>query len=190
MGNRESSSEDNLRYGLSLSVDRDGFLRRTCPSCGRDFKTGIDRADLGSIIGPQIRRIEREIGAPLSLETDEASEESISCPYCMFESGAAEMLPEETVRYLHRQLVREVVLPKVNQMFSAFGDGSHSRSGGLVSVSFEYSRSMLPPRPIHGPEPPDMKIVEFLCCGRKAKVARQRHQLKQCLYCKTPVALV
>jgi hypothetical protein len=102
------------------------------------------------------------------------------------------MFTEEAIRYLHRHLIREVVLPMLDQTSSrAFDGGSRSRtSGGLVSMSLEYNRSLRRCRPIHGPEPPDMKSIVFLCCGRRAKVASRRHRIEGCPYCKTAVAFV
>lgn len=189
-----SASEDQVRLGVSLSTDRDGFMRRTCPSCGRDFKTDYDEADLGSALAPQIRRIGREIGVPLEVgeEEDEQPEAQLFCPYCGCKRGYSEMFTEDAIRYLHRHIMREIVLPMLDKTFSrAFDREGRSRtSGGLVSMSLEYNRSLQRCRPIHGPEPPDMKTIAFLCCGRRAKVASRRHQVEGCPYCKTAVVLV
>ena len=84
--------------------------------------------------------------------------------------------------------MREVVLPMMRNAFSGLDDTGSS--GGFISVRFEYSRSMDPPRPFHGPEPPDMKIIKFLCCGKKAKVADNWYLIEGCIFCGTPVILI
>ena len=37
---------NDQQFAVSLKTDRDGFLRRCCPECGRDFKREINAADL------------------------------------------------------------------------------------------------------------------------------------------------
>lgn len=187
------NSDDTTRFTVSLSVDRDHFFRCTCPSCGRDFKTENNEADFASIINPQIQRMGLEIGATPTSLTEEVPSQYLSCPYCEYQAETSEMLTEDTVHYLHRLLMREIVLPMTHKMFSGLGDslgGSRRHSGDFMSISFKHSRSLLPPRPIHGPEPPDMKIVEFLCCGKSIKVAERWNDLNLCTYCGTPIALV
>jgi hypothetical protein len=60
-------------------------------------------------------------------------------------------------------------------------------SGGMFSISLEFKagRIPLPPRPIHGPEPPDLTVIDFLCCGRKIKVADTWAGIEACVYCGT-----
>jgi hypothetical protein len=100
----------------------------------------------------------------------------------------------ETVEYLRRLVYREYILPQINSTFAgledAFRGGGHG--GGFLSISFKFTqtRSPLPVRPIHGPEPADMKIVAFLCCGKRIKVPEAWSAIEGCSYCKTPVRLV
>lgn len=184
----EEGGADKSLFSLSLSTDRDKFLRRTCPACGMDFKTDVDEADLAWEVAPQFKRMGVEIGE--GRETDAAEEKShrLHCPYCGHGSDANETLTEETTSYLHRHILREVVLPMTRQIFSGL-DGLGQRSGGLLSIRIEHSRSIYPPRPIHGPELPDMTIIEFICCGRKAKIADDWAGVDQCVFCNTPVAI-
>jgi hypothetical protein len=185
---QDHNSEDKVQFSLSISTDRDKFFRRTCPSCGRDFKTEIDEADIAWAIAPQFRRMGIEIGSVA--EKDEVTIEThLHCPYCQHDAEASEMLTQEIIAYLHRFVMREHVLPMMNNMFSELDDVG-SRSGGFISVRFEHSRSIYPPRPIHGPEPPDMKIIEFMCCGKRAKVAENWNGVDKCVFCGTPITLV
>jgi hypothetical protein len=184
----DDNAEEKLQFNLSISTDRDKFFRRTCPSCGRDFKTEIDEADLAWAIAPQFRRMGMEIGS-VAGEDEGTIETHLHCPYCQHDADASETLTQEAVAYLHRFIMREHVLPMMNNVFSGLGDAG-SRSGGFISIRIEHSRSIYPPRPIHGPEPPDMKIIEFLCCGKKAKVDENWNQIDKCVFCGAPVTLV
>lgn len=185
----KDDSNNQIRLNLSLSIDRDRYLRRSCPACGRDFKTEINPVDLAWVVAPQIRRMGLEIGDKPYEQPEETSEDYLYCPYCDHRAEASRMLTEHTVRYLYRYLMREVILPRTNRLFSAFGDVP-GRSSGLISIHIEHTRSMYPPRPIHGPEPADMKIVEFLCCGKKGKMSDRWYALNVCIFCGTPVALI
>lgn len=185
----EEEGGEGFRLGLSINLDRDDFLRRTCPSCGRDFKTEADQADIEWAIGSQVRRVGAEIGADLQTEV-EPSHEHLTCPYCCAASEASETLPEEAINYVRRFAVREIVTPLLNRMFGDLEDSIDGGSGGFISVSFKHTRGTDEPRPIHGPDAPDMKIVEFLCCGERAKVADEWRNVSLCIYCNTEVTLV
>jgi hypothetical protein len=115
-------------------------------------------------------------------------EDSIYCPYCEHKSELSNTITEETVTYIHRHLMREIVIPMTNKAFSGLNDFGRN-TGGLISINLEYSRGTLPPRPIHGPEPCDMIEVDFLCCGQKAKVIESWISLESCIFCGKRVEL-
>lgn len=188
------SDEDSVRFSITFDLDRDEFLRRTCPSCGRDFKTQANPDDLSSILQPAFRRIEEEIGGiSLSTSDGEASPQSLSCPYCNYRAEAGEMLTEQFMVYLKRFVMREYVLPKINDMFSDFADGlgSNSRSNSFFRIEIKADfENTLPTRPISGPEPPDMTKVEMICCGRMIKVYDDWFDLEKCPFCETEVRII
>lgn len=190
MSDQHDSNTQN--FHVTVSIDRDGFLRRTCPSCGRDFKTESRQADLASALAPQIHRIGRELGVIPTNTGGEEPEDMLRCPYCGHRAEASTMLPEDLRRYFKHLLMREVVMPMLHRTFGELEEtfGRSSRPGTLFSVRMEYSRGALPQRPIHGPEPPDMKIVEFLCCGKRIKVVEQWYGIRACTYCETPILLI
>ena len=191
----ETQSEDVTRFHLTFSVDRDGFFRRSCPSCGRDFKTEINEADLATSLQPAFRQMGLEIGTEHSEEREEETHEHLYCPYCEHYAESEDMLTQTFVSYLQRYVMHEYVLSMVNRMLSdvagTSGDIGKGSSRGLTSfeVSLEYNRPVLPPRPISGPEPPDMTIVELLCCGKRIKIMDGWYGLNLCPYCGTRVWL-
>lgn len=185
-------TDDTIQFNLSISSDRDGFLRRTCGSCGRDFKTEIDPADFAWALNSQIRRVSLEIGVDPAVIAEDQPKENLTCPYCQYSTESNEMHTEETVEYLKRFAYRDYALPMMNRLLSGFADSlTTSAGGGLISfsVSSTHEPFSLPPRPIHGPESADMKIVEFLCCGRKIKILDGWNQLSSCSFCQTPTVL-
>jgi uncharacterized Zn-finger protein len=193
----EPADKEVSHYSITFSLDRGGFFRRTCPSCGRDFKTEADPSDLAHILQPSFREAGVEIGEVRSGQSEETVTERSSqlhCPYCGHADQSSEMLTLAFSEYMKRYLMREVMLPKINRMFSDLEDTVNrprSSSGGWLSIemSFKHDDSILPPRPISGPEPPDMVVVEMLCCGKRAKILDGWRDLITCPYCGTALAL-
>lgn len=179
----------SVRFAVAIATDRDQFLRLTCSECGRDFKTEVDPGDFQWALASQCRRMGLEVGG----EDGDLGPPRIRCPYCGHEDSKAEMQTAETVEYLKRILYREYVLPQVNQMFSGLEDsiGGGDSSGGIFSFSleFKHNRQVLPVRPLHGPEPADMKIIDFTCCQRKMKVSEGWGGVDLCCFCGETVAL-
>ena len=186
--------DESLRFSITFALDKDDFLRRTCPSCGRDFKTHADPSDLSSILQPAFRRIETEIGEiSLSTAEGESSPQYLSCPYCNNRAESGDMLTNEFQAYLKRFIIREYVLPKINSMLSDFAEGlgSTSRSNSFFRIEMKADfENTLPPRPISGPEPPDMTKVEMLCCGRMIKIYDGWFDLEKCPFCETETRII
>lgn len=188
------SSEHEVRFSLQVSSDRDGFFRRTCPSCDRDFKTELDPADLAWALNTQIQRVSEEVGVSPAEITQEGTPDELRCPYCRHSAEVSEMHTEETIEYLKMFAYRDYAMPMIDRMLSDFADsfGGRGGGGGLISfsISFEHKCPPTPPCPIHGPEPADMKIINFLCCGKKLKVADRWDDVSVCIFCGTQVTLV
>ena len=83
-------SENQQQFAVSLSPDGEGFLRRCCPQCGREFKTEIDRADLQWELAEQCRRM----GVGVGDEPNESEPARLRCPYCAHVAPPSEMHTE------------------------------------------------------------------------------------------------
>jgi hypothetical protein len=178
-----------VRFAVSLATDRDGFLRRSCASCDRDFKTEVNESELQWALAFQVQRMGLEIGADASSVTDEAR--LLRCPYCAFAGADQNMHTDETVSYLKRVILRECLMPQLNKVFSGWEDMFDGRtSGRLVSMRFEHTPGLRAARPFHGPEPPDMDIVDFICCGKKVKVSHGWTGIQVCVFCGADVRVV
>ena len=188
---REHAGSEPVHFEVSVSRDRDQFFRLTCPSCGRDFKTQIDPSDLQWALSSYCQRMGYDIGPK---NGEERRPSRIRCPYCAYENESVKMHTEETVAYLKRIIYRELVVPMLSKWASGLEEslGTGVQTGGFFSLSVQvkHSQSLLPVRPIHGPEPPDFKIVTFLCCGKKIKIADSWTDMRTCSYCGTSVVLI
>ena len=88
--------DNQVQFAVSLRTDRDGFLRRSCPTCGRDFKTEINTAHLQWELAVQCRRMGVDVGE----ELNESEPVQLRCPYCAHVAAPSEMHTEEGRRIL------------------------------------------------------------------------------------------
>lgn len=131
------------QFAVSLKTDRDGFLRRRCPQCGRDFKTEINPADLQWELATQCRRM----GVAVGDDSGDSEPAQLRCPYCAHVAPPSDMHTEETVDYLKRLINREIVIPQLNRFTSDLEDKFPGRghSGGMFSISMELKGSRIAP---------------------------------------------
>lgn len=189
----QNAAEEQISFSLSISLDRESFFRRACPSCGLEFKTEGNPADFAWALELQLRRVSEEVNVEPASVNEETSNGTLSCPYCQYVAEAKEMHTEETVSYLKRFAMREYALPKLHKMLEDFSDSlGRMGGGGLISVSItsQYEPPPRPPRPIYGPDAADMIIVQLVCCGKKIKIAEGWTHFSVCPFCETKVTLV
>ena len=175
-------------FHFSYSLDRKNFFRRACPKCGLEFKTKAEPGEIASILQPAFRQMGLEIGeTPESDEDRDDVKSCLICPYCGEQTETCDFLTQDFKRCLERFVYREVMLPQINSMFEGLADsiGHQKNGGGFLSIelSMEFNRSLNPPRPISGPEPPDMKIVKLLCCNKEIKILENWNCGIYCPYC-------
>lgn len=181
-------------FQFSYSLDRKKFFRRACPKCGLEFKTKAEPGEIASILQPAFRQMGLEIGeAPESDENHDGAKSFLVCPYCSEQSEASDFLTQDFKRYLERYVYREVMLPQINGLFEDLADSiGHQKSGGgflSIELSMEFNRSLNPPRPISGPEPPDMKVIGLSCCDKEIKILENWNCEISCPYCSSTAIL-
>lgn len=182
---------NTVSFSASLSTDREGFLRRECVSCGREFKTEVDSSELTWALAAQCERAGLQVGMT---GADDDPPSVLRCPFCGHEAPGTDMHTRETIDYMKRLVYREYVVPMLNRFTADLEQsfGRRPRAGGLFSISMEFkaSREIAPVRPMHGPESPDMKIIQFLCCGKRIKVPEAWWDVAACSYCGNKVLVV
>ena len=154
-------SDDEVTLGMSLPLDSDGFLRRECPTCEREFKWLPDTEDDDT-------------------QTVPPPDGGYFCPYCAIQAPDDQWLTKAQVE-LAENLVATQVLGPMLKDFSRDMDGISRRSGGLLSVSTNYDA---PEEMEPLTEPDDMKRVDFACHpGEPVKVLDDWHRPVHCLVC-------
>jgi hypothetical protein len=156
---------------MSLPLDKDGFLRRQCPSCERAFKWWQTPPDE-------------------SAEATPAAPEAYFCPYCYEPADPGAWWTEEQLAHAKQLAASEVLGPALRQIGREFGRGS--RRSRASSIRFEFSSPSLPhPEPLT--EQDDMVRVDVPCHPEEpVKVDEEWVQEVACLVCgiRYPVELV
>lgn len=133
------SSDDQVELGMSLPLDLDGFLRRECPTCGREFKAFVD---------PD--------------EDDDAepdSDEGYFCPYCGVQAPGDAWWTKAQLELAESIIVAQVVGPAVKDLDESFKNLTR-RSQGMVRTSVKYDE---PEEADPLTEEDDMRRVDFGC---------------------------
>jgi hypothetical protein len=147
---------DEFTTSMSVPLDSDGFLRRQCPTCEREFKW-LNSPD----------------GA-----AEPVPDGGYHCPYCEVQAPAGSWHTEAQVELAKSVLLHEAVAPEL-QKFSR--DVERSGRGGLISFKVDVD---LPPPLDPLTETDDMRRVDFTCHPREpVKVLDDWDRSVRCLVC-------
>jgi hypothetical protein len=162
----EFAMTDEVSLEMAIPLDSDGFVRRACPTCEREFKwlhTGSAQEDAG---------------APASVAPG-----GFFCPYCGIQAEADQWLTEAQAEYAQNLIVTRLVGP----MMKNFSDDLNRigrRSGGFLRAEMNYDApSEFDPLT----EVDDMTRVEFDCHPTEpVKVIDDWTKPVHCLICGSP----
>jgi hypothetical protein len=90
-------SDDRVSFGMTIPLDSDGFLRRQCPTCEREFKWRPTTGEGG------------EEGEP-------ARDGGYFCPYCGVQAPADAWLTEAQRALAENIIATEVIGPMVSKL--------------------------------------------------------------------------
>ena len=147
---------------VSFPLDAEGFLRRACPSCVREFKW-------------------------LSADGDESAvtSDEVSCPYCRQPSPGGSWLTTDQQEYIKTAALDEVfekeVRPALDDLSSSLQQGRST--GGLLSFSTRIDRPTQSQASLVF-EPADMRRVDFACHpAQSVKVQEKWEEPVYCIVC-------
>jgi hypothetical protein len=150
-------SDDIVSTSISIPLDSEGFLRRECPTCEREFKW-------------------------LPSEDEESATPDPSgyyCPYCGVQAKRG-WLTKPQAEAARAAVMRDVVDP----MLDDFADNLGRSSSGTFKVNVNRQRS---PQPPELSEPDDMRRIDFPCHpSEPLKVLEDWTGPLHCLICRTP----
>jgi len=158
-------SEESLR--MTVPLDGDGFLRRECPTCEREFKW------LPSPPGQTVE--DATSGGDIS---------SYTCPYCGIQAPAGSWATKAQVELAQSVVLREIVGPQLEE-FGRELKRLNRETGGLITFSAKVEHN----QPTTDPtltESDDMRRVDFACHpDEPIKILEDWHGDVYCLVCGT-----
>lgn len=175
-----------MQIELSIPLDSDGYLRRECPFCRKQFKVLIpedERENLAS------RAIQDHL--PEDLEVDTVDDEHVDqgtlvCPYCGQEHSVRAWWTQEQIEFF-TQHARKIAHEIIQQTLGKSLRNLQRSSGGLISVEVETDFDALG-EPIIAPDPDDMTLFALPCCERAIKIEDDWPGTIHCPYCGFPHA--
>ena len=148
-----------IEISINFPLDSDGFLRRACPSCCREFKWLSDAYKVAA-----------------------SSTGNVFCPYCGAPGGPNEWFTTEQLVYINEEVFDEVVRPSLENLAESFRQLGRS-SGG----AFKFTGNVENPQQRQAPpvfEPADMRQVTFNCHpSEPVKVEESWEKAVHCLSC-------
>lgn len=155
---------------VHLPLDTDGFLRRECSNCEREFKWRPTPPGNSEEVAPV------------------APAECYFCPYC-YESAATDTWwTKGQLEYLKQAVLSEAVAPELRRLKASFD--AMNQAGGLLRIDAQIP-SLTQPESLS--EPDDMSRVAFPCHPEKPIKVDERWNLDvACLVCgiRYPITLV
>jgi len=140
---------DKVQLSLSLPLDSDGFLRRECPTCEREFKwlPSPDPETHEDVVA----RATEPVEAP----------DGYYCPYCAVTAPPDAWLTKAQVASAEAIVQRELIDPELHKLEREI-DQLNRRSGGLIGIEVRLERDEPEPAPELN-EPDDMRRIDFIC---------------------------
>jgi hypothetical protein len=131
---------DEVSIPMSLPLDGDGFLRRECPTCEREFKCLVSQDDDDATPAP---------------------EGGYFCPYCAVQAPPDAWWTKDQLETAKALMYREVVAPELEGLQRSV-DQLNRQSGGFIDITARLEVDE-PDEPASLTEIDDMQHVEFVC---------------------------
>lgn len=156
---------DEVSIPMSLPLDGDGFLRRECPTCEREFKCIVSQDEDDATPAP---------------------EGGYFCPYCAVQAPPGAWWTKPQLEVAHSLMFREVIEPELKGLQKSI-DQLNRHSGPIgISAQMEVDR---PDEPGELTEIDDMRRADFTCHPEDpVKVLEEWERPVHCMICGEPAA--
>lgn len=147
---------NDFEMKISMPLDSEGFLRRSCPNCERELKWIVAGSDEDSIPAP---------------------DGGYFCPYCGEQGPVDAWWTETQIEAAKAHAYRKVVRPELEK----FADSIGSIGNDLISFEASVSDSDMEPPTLT--EPNDMRRVDFDCHDEPVKISEDWGEVVHCPIC-------
>jgi len=173
-----------IQMNLPFPLDDDGFFRRECPFCRKEFKVLLGKEELTDLAqkGMDSFMIEqKEVATDLD-ENESLEENEFSCPYCGQRAPNNSWWTQEQLAYMG--IVTKNIMAKIvnENLIRPLKNTFQRPSSGMISMRFE-GKEMEQQEPWISPEVNNMKIFDLPCCQRKIKIEDGWKGVVYCFFC-------
>jgi hypothetical protein len=178
-----------VKMNLSFPLDDDGFFRRKCPFCHKEFKILLEKDELANIVQKEIDSfmIKQEEG--VDLDDSACSETEFTCPYCGQRAPGDNWWTQEQLAYIGI-VIKNIMAKMINvDLIRPFKETFGKPTLGVVSMRFK-GKALEQQEPWISPEVNDMEVFDLPCCQRKAKIEDNWMNVVYCFFCGFPYKVV
>ncbi|VVB68978.1 Uncharacterised protein [uncultured archaeon] len=170
-----------IEINISFPLDNDGFFRRECPFCKREFKILTNKDER--------RVLAKKLLDSFMIESEEPSEDyekvkpenEVTCPYCGQRAPKTSWWTKEQIEYIKihyknyaNTLINERFIKELKRSFS-----------GSKFMKFEAKELPLV-EPWISPEIDDLEKFELPCCNQAIKINENWSGKVYCFFCGFP----
>jgi len=170
---------------VELPLDSDGFLRRECPFCRRQFKVETTEQDRQSWIQHHLEVYLLQQGMESDKNQDGEDEPGGKwCPYCGQQGPSDSWWTQEQIAYINT-FAHNIMAEMINKALRSLKRQFPKSSKGLISTEFKY-KGMPYKSPWISPETDDMDIFMLPCCDSRIKLEDDWNRTFYCPMCGFP----
>jgi len=174
-----------IEMNLAFPLDDDGFFRRSCPLCNREFKVLLEKDELADLAQRGLDSFMIESFEESDPNQSEDLEDKYVCPYCGQRSRQDDWWTQEQVAYLGVVFGNIAAELTNKNLIRPLKDLNRKYRSDLISIQFD-ADEMEYQEPWISPESNDMEVFSLACCDRKIKIEEAMPDILYCFFCGFP----
>lgn len=168
-------------HNIPFPLDEEGFFRRQCPYCNREFKVLLEKDELNQLSNNQIDSYLVESNNENN-DNEHEEETEYTCPYCGQCAPKEKWWTQEQVDYIH-VFLKNIVASLLNNQLIKPLKRTYNKSNSFLRFEGKEIEQV---EPWISPEINDMVVFELPCCNRKLKIDDSWLDITYCFFCGFP----
>ena len=168
---------------IQIPLDEEGYLRRGCPFCMKEFKILPEKEELDNSTPKNVDNymIEEEEYD----KEDESSENEFFCPYCGQRAPEGHWWTQEQLDHINT-ITQNIMADLINDnLINPLKRNFRGSSSDMISMNFE-GNEIEQENEWASSDLDDMEIFELPCCHTKIKIEDGWKDTVYCFFCGFP----
>lgn len=168
----------DINIQVNFPIDDQGFFRRECPYCNREFKIHAEQNDLQDV---QSKLIESYLVDNSNNERENSSDEDIEqlyCPYCGQSAIPQAWWTQDQLKY-SRTFIQNIMNEMINKQLI---QPMKKRTQNSKILSFK-GKELRQNQAWIAPEVDDMQVQHLECCDKDIKLLDDYSRDFYCFLC-------